>query len=108
MLTLIFWFSNYSSVLQAMWGAFPIISLYAIQKLSPFDVTLSLEALVGAVMFLWLLRIIHWLLLIILTMFLRCNLCINERKYKKIIGNLFFLMLEYHVHMYSAVVVCGA
>lgn len=108
MLTFTFWFSNYSNVIRAVWMVFPFVSLWGIRMLSPQDETFTIESLMGAILFMNMLRVIHWVILIIATILVRCTggKCWSGKRYKKFIGNLYFLLLQYHEHLYSAVAVC--
>lgn len=110
MLTFTFWFSNYSNVIRALWMVFPFVSMWGVRTLSPHDSAFTLEAGMGLILFLSVLRIIHWACLIIATLVMKLSggKCCGEKRYKKFIGNLYFLMLQYHVHLYSAVLVCAA
>merc|ERR1712087_955382 len=109
MLTFTFWYSNYSNVIRAVWMLAPFVSIWMIKWLSPHDNAFTLDALMGLLLFMSLLRVFHWLILIIATLVMRCTGGKkHEKRYKKLVGNLFFLLLQYHEHLYSAIIVCTA
>lgn len=112
--TAIFNFSNYTNVVRGVWYFIPLVGTLLISLWTPGPQMFSTEVMLGAVLFMSLIRVIHWLLLILLTVWYKLINCrasaetkkAREVSYNNIVGHCFFLFFDYHIHLYAGICVC--
>lgn len=112
--TAIFNFSNYTNVVRGVWYFVPLVGTLLIKFWTPNPRLFSAEVMLGAVLFLLLLRVIHWLFLILVTVWYKLINCranaetkkAREVSYNNLVNHCFFIFLNYHVHLYAGILVC--
>jgi len=106
-----FFWTNYANIVGCIWMAFPILGCYFVTYATPRRTIDSVESLFGAFMLLATLRIAHHAFLILVTIFQKLCCCGSKNKccnYEKLVKISFFVFAQFHVHLYTGVLIIAA